>query len=48
MLSEDDEVPVGYLVELVNESVSVFLEKGSINIEALLGKLKKMTCAAGY
>ncbi|XP_041997579.1 valine--tRNA ligase, mitochondrial 1-like isoform X1 [Salvia splendens] len=42
VLSEDDDVPVGYLVELVNESLSVFLEQGSIKFEAELGKLKKM------
>ncbi|KAL1565987.1 Valine--tRNA ligase, mitochondrial 1 [Salvia divinorum] len=41
VLSENDDVPVGCLVEVVNESLSVFLKQGSINVEAELGKLRK-------
>ncbi|KAL1565985.1 Valine--tRNA ligase, mitochondrial 1 [Salvia divinorum] len=41
VLSENDDVPVGCLVDIVNESLSVFLSQGSINVEAELGKLKK-------
>ncbi|KAG6386313.1 hypothetical protein SASPL_155208 [Salvia splendens] len=41
VLSENADVPVGYLVDVVNESLSVFLEQGSINAEAELGKLKE-------
>lgn len=41
VLSENDDVPVGCLVDVVNESLSVFLKQGSINVEAELEKLKK-------
>ncbi|KAG6412055.1 hypothetical protein SASPL_124718 [Salvia splendens] len=41
VLSENADVPVGCLVDIVNESLSVFLNQGSVNVEAELGKLKK-------
>ncbi|XP_057805457.1 valine--tRNA ligase, mitochondrial 1 [Salvia miltiorrhiza] len=41
VLSENDDVPVGCLVDVVNESLSVFLKQGSINVEAELEKLRK-------
>lgn len=34
-------MPVGCLVDVVDESLSVFLKQGKINIEAELEKLKK-------
>ncbi|KAK4396334.1 Valine--tRNA ligase, mitochondrial 1, partial [Sesamum angolense] len=42
VLSEADDAPVGCIVDVVNEALSVYLKlKGSINVEAELEKLKK-------
>ncbi|KAL6524885.1 Valine--tRNA ligase, mitochondrial 1 [Orobanche minor] len=41
VISENDDVPTGCLVDVVNESLSVFLKQGSINIEAEVEKLRK-------
>lgn len=44
MLSESDDVPVGCMVDVVNEALSVFLKQtGSINVEAELEKIRKKT-----
>ncbi|KAI9112063.1 hypothetical protein K1719_016959 [Acacia pycnantha] len=42
VINENDVVPSGYAVSLVNENLSVFIElQGSISAEAELGKIKK-------
>ncbi|KAL0375098.1 UNVERIFIED_CONTAM: Valine--tRNA ligase, mitochondrial 1 [Sesamum radiatum] len=42
VLSEADDAPVGCIVDVVNEALSVYLKlKGSINVDAELEKLKK-------
>ncbi|KAL0338421.1 UNVERIFIED_CONTAM: Valine--tRNA ligase, mitochondrial 1 [Sesamum angustifolium] len=42
VLGEADDAPVGCIVDVVNEALSVYLKlKGSINVEAELEKLKK-------
>ncbi|KAL2250611.1 UNVERIFIED_CONTAM: Valine--tRNA ligase, mitochondrial 1 [Sesamum indicum] len=42
VLSEADDAPVGCIVDVVNEALSVYLKlKGNINVEAELEKLKK-------
>ncbi|KAL8526538.1 hypothetical protein ACS0TY_015654 [Phlomoides rotata] len=44
VLSESDDVPVGCMVDVVNEALSVFLKQtGSVNVEAELEKLRKKT-----
>lgn len=42
VINENDAVPSGYAVSVVNENLSVYLElQGTISAEAELGKIKK-------
>ncbi|KAJ7957264.1 Valine--tRNA ligase [Quillaja saponaria] len=41
VINEKDAAPSGYAVSVVNESLSVYLDQGSLSAEAELGKIKK-------
>ena len=42
VMNENDAIPSGYAVSVVNENLSVYMEiQGSISAEAELGKIKK-------